>query len=54
MLYEHTAISRKPEETIRDDIMQLMNQDKMSLDLFYRDPYVLDFTFFYPLLFLVT
>lgn len=43
MLYERTAISRKPEETIRDDIMQLMDQGKMSLDLFYRDPYVLDF-----------
>ena len=43
MLYERTAISKKPEETIRGDIMQLMYQDKMSLDLFYRDPYVLDF-----------
>ena len=43
MLYERTAISRKPEETIRGDIIQLMNRDKMSLDLFYRDPYVLDF-----------
>lgn len=43
MLYERTAISRKPEETIRGDIMQLMDQDKTSLDLFYRDPYVLDF-----------
>jgi hypothetical protein len=43
MLYERTAISRKPEETIRGDIMQLMDRDKMSLDLFYRDPYVLDF-----------
>ena len=43
MLYERTAISRKPEETIRDDIARLMEQDKMSLDLFYRDPYVLDF-----------
>jgi len=43
MLYERTAISRKPEETIKKDVMELMNQDKMSLDLFYRDPYVLDF-----------
>ena len=39
MLYERTAISRKPEETIQDDIFQLMDQDKMSLDMFYRDPY---------------
>lgn len=43
MLYERTAISRKPEETIRNDITRLMNQEKMSLDMFYRDPYVLDF-----------
>ena len=43
LLYERTAISRKPEETIRGDILQLMNQEEMSLDLFYRDPYVLDF-----------
>ena len=31
MLYERTAISRKPEETIKGDIMQLMDQDKMTL-----------------------
>ena len=43
MLYERTAISRKPEDTIRNDTLLLMNQDRMSLDLFYRDPYVLDF-----------
>lgn len=43
MLYERTVISKKPEKTIRGDIMHLMDQDKMSLDLFYRDPYVLDF-----------
>lgn len=43
MLYERTAISRKPEELIRQETMQLMEQDKMTLDLFYRDPYVLDF-----------
>ena len=43
MLYERTAISRKPEETIRGDIMQLMGQEKMSLDMFNRNPYVLDF-----------
>lgn len=43
MLYERTAISGKPEETIRDDIMHLMERNRMSLDMFYRDPYVLDF-----------
>jgi predicted nuclease of restriction endonuclease-like (RecB) superfamily len=43
MLYERTAISRKPEETIKHEIEQLAQNDEMSLDLFYRDPYVLDF-----------
>ena len=43
MLYQRTAISQKPEDTIRNDVAQLMDTDKMSLDLFYRDPYVLDF-----------
>ena len=43
MLYERTVISKKPEETIRNDLEKLINQDQMSLDLFYRDPYVLDF-----------
>ena len=43
MLYQRTAISQKPEETIRNDVAQLMDADKMTLDLFYRDPYVLDF-----------
>lgn len=43
MLYERTAISKKPEETIRNEIEELANQDKMTPDLFYRDPYVLDF-----------
>lgn len=43
MLYERTAISKKSDETIKNDIALLMEKDKMSLDLFYRDPYVLDF-----------
>lgn len=43
MLYERTSISRKAEETIRKDVAALMEQEKMSLDLFYRDPYILDF-----------
>ncbi len=43
MLFERTAISRKPEETIKNDVALLMDQDKMTLDMFYRDPYVLDF-----------
>ena len=43
MLYERTAISKKPEETIKKEIAELRDDGKMSLDLFYRDPYILDF-----------
>lgn len=43
MLYERTAISRKPEETIKVEIDELRAERKMSLDMFYRDPYMLDF-----------
>lgn len=43
MLYERTAISMKPEETIANDIQSLRDDKKMSLDMFYRDPYMLDF-----------
>ena len=43
MLYERTAISRKPEETIRQEISSLHNQGRLSPDLAFRDPYLLDF-----------
>lgn len=43
MLYERTAISKKPEETIKNEIAELRDEGKMSLDMFYRDPYMLDF-----------
>ena len=43
MLYERTVISRKPEETIANEIRELREEDKMSVDMFYRDPYMLDF-----------
>lgn len=43
MLYERTAISRKPEETIANELRVLQEQDKMSVDMLYRDPYMLDF-----------
>ena len=43
MLYERTAISKKPDETIKDEIAELNEEKKMSLDMFYRDPYILDF-----------
>lgn len=43
MLYERTAISKRPEETIKNEIEELQDNRKMSLDMFYRDPYLLDF-----------
>lgn len=43
MLYERTAISKKPELTIQKDLNQLKNNQKMSSDLVFRDPYFLDF-----------
>lgn len=43
MLYERTALSRKPEDTIRQDLAQLRDEQKVSPDLLLRDPYILDF-----------
>ena len=43
MLYERTAISKKPKETIKQDLEQLKNKQKLSPDLVFRDPYFLDF-----------
>jgi len=43
MLFERTAISRRPEETIRQDLDQLRSEGRQSADLTFRDPYVLDF-----------
>jgi predicted nuclease of restriction endonuclease-like (RecB) superfamily len=43
MLYERTAISKKPDETIVNDLKQLQEEQKLSPDLVFRDPYFLDF-----------
>jgi predicted nuclease of restriction endonuclease-like (RecB) superfamily len=43
MLYERTAISKKPDKLILEEITQLREQDKLSTDLVFRDPYFLDF-----------
>lgn len=43
MLYERTAISKKPKETIKNEVTALRENNQMSLDMFYRDPYMLDF-----------
>ena len=42
-LFERTAISKKPEQTIINDLQLLNNESKMTPDLFFRYPYILDF-----------
>ena len=43
MLYERTAISKKPELTIKHDISLLSKENKLTPDMVFRDPYFLDF-----------
>lgn len=43
MLFERTAISRKPEETIKTELAELRDEDKLTTDLVFRDTYFLDF-----------
>ena len=43
MLYERTAISKNPEETIKNDLERLKNEQKLSPEMVFRDPYVLNF-----------
>lgn len=43
MLFERTAISKKPEELARLELQQLQQADQMTPDLVFKDPYILDF-----------
>lgn len=43
MLFERTALSRKPEELARKELAALRDEDQLSPDLVFRDPYILDF-----------
>ena len=43
MLFERTAISKKPEQTIVNELKILETEKKISPDLTFRDPYFLDF-----------
>jgi len=43
MLYERTAISKKPEKLIEKDLAALREEDRLTPDLVFRDPYFLDF-----------
>ena len=43
MLYERTAISKKSNETIKNELATLKEDDKLTPDLVFKDPYFLDF-----------
>jgi len=43
MMYERTAIAKKPAAVIKKDLAALRDEARMSADLAFRDPYVLDF-----------
>lgn len=42
-LYERTALSKKPAELIEQHLQGLREEDRLTPDLVFRDPYVLDF-----------
>jgi predicted nuclease of restriction endonuclease-like (RecB) superfamily len=43
MLFERTALSRKPKELIKKELTKLREGDVLTPDLVFRDPYFLDF-----------
>ena len=43
MLYERTALSRKPDELIRKELGALREKDELTPSLVLQDPYMLDF-----------
>jgi predicted nuclease of restriction endonuclease-like (RecB) superfamily len=43
MLFERTALSKKPAKLAAMELKQLREKDKLTPDLVFRDPYVLDF-----------
>lgn len=43
MLYERTALSKKPTKLIEQELKALREEDRLTPDLVFRDPYVIDF-----------
>lgn len=43
MLYERTALAKKPEKVIRHELDALRKEDQLTPDLVFKDPYFLDF-----------
>jgi predicted nuclease of restriction endonuclease-like (RecB) superfamily len=43
MLFERTALSRKPQKLAETELKALREEDRLTPDLVFRDPYLLDF-----------
>jgi predicted nuclease of restriction endonuclease-like (RecB) superfamily len=43
LLYERTAVSKRPDALIEQALASLRDEDRMAPDLVFRDPYFLDF-----------
>jgi predicted nuclease of restriction endonuclease-like (RecB) superfamily len=43
MLFERTALSKKPGELAKMELQQLREEDLVTPDLVFRDPYLLNF-----------
>src|SRR5262249_13696132 len=43
MLFERTVLSRKPARLAREELAQVRAEDRLTPDLVFCDPYVLDF-----------
>ena len=43
MMFERTAIAKKPDTVIKKELASLRDEDKFTPDLVFRDPYFLDF-----------
>ena len=41
--FERTALSKKPDQSVRQELKALRDTDKMPPDLVFRDSYILDF-----------
>ncbi|MBU0710953.1 DUF1016 family protein [bacterium] len=43
MLYERTALSKKPDELVKAELQKLRDKDQITPNLVLKDPYILDF-----------
>ena len=44
MLFERTALSKRPDELARKELDALRKDDQLTPDMVFRDPYFLQFT----------